>query len=71
MELFFDAAGGYPFTTTSSALPGVVRKFNSVADCVEEICDSRLYGGIHFLQPNDRPHFVGQRQVAWRCRAAE
>lgn len=61
MELFFDAAEGYSFSTTSTALPGVVREFDSFADCVEEICDSRLYGGIHFRYSNDRGRTLGEQ----------
>ena len=61
VELFFDAADGYSFVTTSSALPGVVREFDSFADCVTEICDSRLYGGIHFRYSNDRGRQLGEQ----------
>ncbi len=65
VELFFDAASGYSFSTTSSALPGVVRKFDSFADCVEEICDSRLYGGIHFRYSNDLGRKLGEQVAAF------
>jgi hypothetical protein len=65
VELFFDAASGYSFSTTSSALPGVVRKFDSFAACVAEICDSRLYGGIHFRYSNDLGRELGEQVAAF------
>jgi len=63
MELYFDAQDGYSFSTTSSSLPGVVRHFDSFAKCTEEICLSRLYGGIHFRYSNDLGLMLGE-QVA-------
>ena len=65
VELFFDAASAYSFSTTSSALPGVVRKFDSFAACVAEICDSRLYGGIHFRYSNDLGRELGEQVAAF------
>ena len=61
MELFFDAEDGYPFTTTSSALPGVVRRYASFAECADEICLSRVYGGIHFRFSNDLGRQLGEQ----------
>jgi len=61
LELYFDEQEGYSFSTTSSALPGVIREFNSFAECVEEICDSRLYGGIHFRYSNDLGRDLGEQ----------
>lgn len=37
------------FTATSDTLPGVVRHYHSLRECVDEIGMSRIYGGIHFL----------------------
>lgn len=65
VELFFDAASGYSFSTTSSALPGVERRFASFAACVAEICDSRLYGGIHFRYSNDLGRELGEQVAAF------
>jgi len=36
------------FATTSDALPGAVRHFNSFSAAAEEAGMSRIYGGIHF-----------------------
>ncbi|MBK1877024.1 vanadium-dependent haloperoxidase [Pelagicoccus mobilis] len=52
MELLFEKESPYPFSTTSSGLPGVVRSFSSFSECTDEICDSRLFGGIHFQYSN-------------------
>lgn len=52
MELLFEQDGPYSFSATSSGLPGVVRSFSSFEDCTDEICDSRLFGGIHFQYSN-------------------
>jgi hypothetical protein len=40
------------FGTTSDALPGVVRTFNSFAECADEVGMSRVYGGFHFMFDN-------------------
>lgn len=63
MEFYFNAENGYSFYATSTSLPGVVRRFSSFSECVEEICLSRLYGGIHFRYSNDRGRQLGE-QVA-------
>ena len=36
------------FTTSSDAMPGVFRSFNSFSEAAEEAGQSRIYGGIHF-----------------------
>ncbi len=63
MEIFFEKNGPYSFTTTSSSLPGVKRSYSSISQCTEEICYSRLYGGIHFQYSNLRGRDLGE-QVA-------
>ena len=40
------------FSVGSDAVPGVLRNYQSVNDCVNEIAMSRLYGGIHFMSAN-------------------
>lgn len=40
------------FSTTSESLPGVVRQFETISDCENEIGMSRIYGGIHFIFSN-------------------
>lgn len=44
----FYGTDNLPFTTTSDALPGVIRHFNSFSEAAEEAGMSRIYGGIHF-----------------------
>ena len=36
------------FTTSSDAMPGVFRSFNSFSEAADEAGQSRIYGGIHF-----------------------
>jgi PAP2 superfamily len=42
-----------PFSTTSDALPGVVRDFRGFLEAAREAALSRLYGGIHFRSANE------------------
>jgi hypothetical protein len=42
-----------PFTTTSDALPGVVRHFRGFLEAANEAALSRMYGGIHFRSANE------------------
>lgn len=44
----FFGADAIRFSAKSDSLPGVVRTFQSLADCAEEVGLSRVYGGIHF-----------------------
>jgi len=44
----FYGTDNLPFATTSNALPGAVRHFNSFSAAAEEAGMSRIYGGIHF-----------------------
>ncbi len=50
----------YTFTTTSSSLPGVERTYRSFSECTDEICMSRVYGGIHFRFSNDAGRVIGE-----------
>lgn len=49
------------FTTTSDALPGVFRTFESLAACADEVGLSRIYGGIHFPFDNVEGKRAGER----------
>ncbi|MFO1460955.1 MAG: vanadium-dependent haloperoxidase [Verrucomicrobiota bacterium] len=40
------------FTARSDTLPGVLRTYESVAACADEVGMSRIYGGIHFAFDN-------------------
>lgn len=65
LELYFNAQEGYSFSTTSSSLPGVTRQFDSFAACTDEICLSRLYGGIHFRYSNDLGRTLGEQTATF------
>ncbi len=67
MELFFDKGDGFPFETTSSSLRGTVRSYQNFSECSEEICMSRVYGGIHFRFSNERGRELGEKvaQHVW------
>lgn len=51
LALFF-GTDAIPFTTTSDALPGVERSFDSLSEAAEEAGQSRIYGGIHWQYDN-------------------
>lgn len=40
------------FIAGSDSLPGVFRRFSSLAACADEVGMSRIYGGIHFMSAN-------------------
>lgn len=40
------------FSARSDSLAGVIRQFDSVSACVDEVGMSRIYGGIHFMFDN-------------------
>jgi len=48
------------FSATSDSLPGIVRTFNSLSACVDEIGRSRIYAGIHFEFDNREGKRTGQ-----------
>jgi hypothetical protein len=48
------------FDATSDSLPGVVRHFDSLSACADEIGMSRIYGGIHFSFDNIEGKRCGQ-----------
>jgi hypothetical protein len=51
------------FTAMSDELPGVTRRFTSLAACADEVGRSRIYGGIHFEFAN-RDGKASGRKVA-------
>ncbi|MCC5807723.1 MAG: phosphatase PAP2 family protein [Opitutales bacterium] len=59
----------YAFRTTSSSLPGVERAYRSFSECTDEICMSRVYGGIHFRFSNEAGRVLGE-EVADAVHAA-
>jgi membrane-associated phospholipid phosphatase len=54
-----------PFTTTSDALPGVVREFRGFLEAASEAALSRLYGGIHFRSANEDGLKAGLAVGGW------
>jgi hypothetical protein len=59
MARFYDT-DQITFSATSDALPGIVRTFNSLSACVDEIGRSRIYGGIHYEFDNREGKRTGQ-----------
>ncbi len=55
-SLFGDS---YSFTTTSVAVPGVTRSFDSFAQASAEAGRSRVYGGIHYEFTNQAGNALG------------
>ena len=51
MELFFET-DQVEFSVSALNLPGFTRSFDSFQKCAQEICDSRLFGGIHYSFSN-------------------
>jgi hypothetical protein len=51
------------FTALSDELPGITRRFESLAACADEVGQSRIYGGIHFQFAN-RDGKASGRKVA-------
>ena len=54
-----------PFSTTSDALPNVVRDFRGFLQVAREAALSRMYGGIHYRFANDDGLAVGLAIGAW------
>jgi membrane-associated phospholipid phosphatase len=54
-----------PFSTTSDALPNVVRDFRGFLQAAREAALSRMYGGIHFRSANDDGLAAGSAIGAW------
>ena len=49
------------FTTTSTALPDVVRSYSSFWDAAREVTDARVFGGIHFRRTCVISNEVGRK----------
>jgi len=49
------------FNATSDSLPGVLRHFESLSACADEVGMSRIYGGIHFPFDNTAGKASGQK----------
>jgi hypothetical protein len=52
------------FTVGSDGVPGVQRSYESLQQCVEEVCRSRVFGGIHFSFGSREGKRVGARVAA-------
>lgn len=64
LALFFRTTS-IGFTAESDALPGVLRRFNSVWAAAREAALSRLYGGIHYRSANDDGLKAGVNIGVW------
>ena len=60
MELFFET-DQVEFSVSAPNLPGFTRSFDSFQKCAQEICDSRLFGGIHYSFSNKKALQVGRK----------
>lgn len=49
------------FTVGSDSLPAVMRSFQKLSDCADEVGASRIYGGIHFPSANRDGKTCGKR----------
>ena len=54
-----------PFAIGSEALPGVVRRYETLTAVREEVGQSRIYGGIHFPMDVDAARQVGINVGDW------
>jgi membrane-associated phospholipid phosphatase len=59
-----------PFSTTSDALPNIVREFRGFLQAAREAALSRMYAGIHFGSANDDGLAVGLAIGAWTFKNA-
>ena len=64
----FIGSDSYNFSTTSDALPGVVRQFTSFSSAAAEAGISRIYGGIHFNFSNVDGVSMGQEVAEYILR---
>ncbi len=58
------------FEASSDSVPGVIRRYESLSACAEEIGRSRIYGGIHFQWSNTEGLSLGRKvaaEVVERC----
>lgn len=60
-------ADSIAFRVKSDEYPGKVRKFSSFSECLSEISDSRLHGGIHYRFSNEIGMSTGEKIGAYCC----
>jgi hypothetical protein len=56
-----------PFSTTSDALPGATRSFQTFSEAADEAGRSRIYGGIHFNFSNQDGQQAGRKLAQQAC----
>lgn len=49
------------FTLTYAAMPGVTRKYSTIAQLEEEVSMARIWGGVHFRNGNEVGYALGKR----------
>jgi len=64
LGLFF-GSDNVPFTSSSDALPGVVRHFQTFSSAAVENAASRVYAGVHFRFSNQDGLAAGSSIAAW------
>ena len=52
-------------STTSATLPGVVRRWNSPEDFMNEVAQARIHGGVHYRHSTEVGLAMGQRIGEW------
>ena len=57
----------FTFLVRSDQYPNQSRRFESFSDCLEEIGESRLHGGIHYRFSNERGIEAGKKIGAFIC----
>jgi len=58
----------FSFLVQSDQYPGKRRKFERFSDCLKEIGESRLHGGIHYRFSNERGIDSGKKIGAFHCK---
>lgn len=49
-----------PFSMTSAATPGIIRRWTRIGDYVEEVSNARVWGGIHYRSSTEVGEQMGQ-----------
>lgn len=53
------------FDAFSSRFPGEPRHFDGFSDCLKEIIDARVWGGIHFRTADVQGAVIGKKVTHW------
>jgi PAP2 superfamily len=61
LKAIFGSGAVPEFTLTYAAMPGVSRKYSSVAQLEEEVAMARIWGGVHYRNSNEVGYDLGKR----------